>query len=365
MKNRSISRPGPEYRADSIRQQDLANTEKFRDVGRGARLIFVSGAARSGTTLVQNILDSHPDICGTPELLYLPDIVSLRRKLYNGIELGWIDLICSCQDVDQCIANFIESLLLPLADRSGCRFVSEKSPNHVLVFPELIELFPAVRFIHIVRDPRAVISSLLQVGIRQKAKKKKGFEPSDNTTKLWASIKYVKSCLRVGFAAAQVAPDRLLTVVYEELVQNPEGETKRLCEFLGIEWNEQMLHPAGVRHLGEKAIVNEIWYENAQQYYRDPDTSDIDKWKKYLTPSQQVRIAKAFKDFGDVGRFDYDLSTNSLSLSDWLIGSAWAGVMLAAEAGVTLAGEAGISMARRIPKLRKLVRALSATSGSR
>jgi len=357
MKNENISRPEPEYRADSIRQQDLANTEKFANVGRGARLIFVSGAPRSGTTLVQNILDCHPDICGIPELLYLPDIFLVRRKLYTGIELGWLDLICSRQDVDRCIANFIESLLLPLADRSGCRFVSEKSPSHVVVFPELLEVFPAARFIHIVRDPRAVISSLLQVGIRAKARKKKGFEPSDRMTRLWASIEHVKSCLGAGFAAARAAPDRVLTVVYEKLVQNPEDETKRLCGFLGIEWNEKMLHPASVKHLGEKAIVNEVWYENAQQYYRDPDTSDIDKWKKYLTHWQQVRIAMAFKDFGDIGRFGYDLSTNSLSLLDRLVGSAWAGAMLA--------GEAGIAMARRIPILRRLKRALGAVSASR
>ena len=42
-----------------------------------------------------------------------------------GLNLGWIDLICSRQDVDRCIANLIEDLLLRLAGRDGCRFVSE------------------------------------------------------------------------------------------------------------------------------------------------------------------------------------------------------------------------------------------------
>ena len=60
----------------------------------GSRFIFVGGAPRSGTTLVQNMLDSHPDILGGPEFIHIPDIINLRhinvldtvlRVLYVGI----------------------------------------------------------------------------------------------------------------------------------------------------------------------------------------------------------------------------------------------------------------------------------------
>lgn len=47
---------------------------------KGERLIFTGGAARSGTTLVQNILDSHPDIVGGPEFLHLEDLMAFKKK---------------------------------------------------------------------------------------------------------------------------------------------------------------------------------------------------------------------------------------------------------------------------------------------
>ncbi|NIA09336.1 MAG: hypothetical protein GWP10_06315 [Nitrospiraceae bacterium] len=118
------------------------------DPNRGKRLIFVGGAPRSGTTLVQNMLDSHPDILGGPEFLHIPHIINLRKGLQHSIEREWIDLICSYDDVDKAICLLIECLLLPLADRHGCKFLSEKTPENVLVFSELISLFPGARFIY-------------------------------------------------------------------------------------------------------------------------------------------------------------------------------------------------------------------------
>ena len=112
---------------------------------RGERRNFIGGAPRSGSTLVQNMLDSHPDICGAPELLHLRDIIDLRRKLHSSIELGWIDIICSHEDVDQLTASLVEGLLLPLADRQGCRLVSEKTPPNFLVFPELLKQIEFIR----------------------------------------------------------------------------------------------------------------------------------------------------------------------------------------------------------------------------
>ncbi len=271
------------------------------DRDRGNRLIFVGGAPRSGTTLVQNMLDCHPDIFGGPEFDHIPSIAALRKALIGSIESGRIDVFCTKADVDDAIGAFIERLLLPLADKNGCRFLSEKSPMNVVAFGDLLDLFPSARFFHVVRDPRATVSSLMQVAIRARAR---NFPQSPYTKNLGAAVQTVKQCDAAGFHAAAVAPDRVMALVYEKLVTDPENATKVVCSFLGVEWNAEMLHPGRKQHAGEKALDG-VWYDRAS-YYRDPVTDEIDKWKRLLPAEHQAFVTQAFKDDVNYKKLGYD-----------------------------------------------------------
>ena len=133
-------------------------------------LIFIGGSPRSGTTLIQNMLDSHPLVLGGPEFLHLPDIIELRRKLHSSISRGWIDIFCSREDVDTHLIEAINKLFLSLSKKYHCEIYSEKTPENILVFFELMELFPEAHFIQVIRDPRAILSSMQQVKQRAIAK---------------------------------------------------------------------------------------------------------------------------------------------------------------------------------------------------
>jgi len=286
--------------------------------GGASRFIFVGGSPRSGTTLIQNMLDSHPDIIGGPEFIHIPDIIDLREKLHHSISIEWIDLICSYDDVDNCIRSLIENLLLPFADKYGGKLLSEKTPQNVLVFSELISLFPEARFIHVVRDPRAIVASMLQAGVRAKDKE---IKTAEFTSNLNAAINYTKRSLKSGFDAYKIAPDKVVNVVYENLVTNPKSETIKICQFLKIQWSSQMLHSGRLKHLGEKAITSksdEIWYDS-KAYKRDPEVHHIDKWKTLLTSMQQATVAMSFKDNEDLTRLGYDFSINSLNKAYYFI----------------------------------------------
>jgi len=275
------------------------------------RLIFVGGCPRSGTTLVQNMLDSHSDVFGGPEFLHLQDVMDLRKKLQYSISVGWIDLFCSQNDLDHHLRTLIQNLFLPLADRQGCTYMSEKSPMNVLVFSELVEFFPEAHFIHIIRDPRAIVSSMKDVCTRAKQKQVDIPYFTANTS---SSIAYTARCFKAGFAAVKKAPDKILTIAYESLVKDPEKESKNMCKFIGLEWHSQMITPKEKKHLGEKAITtnsDEIWYD-VKTYYQDPHDNNIEKWKKRLSPIQQVRITRAFKDYEELRAFGYDFSLDSL-----------------------------------------------------
>ena len=288
------------------------NVDIMDRTGSGSRLIFVGGAPRSGTTLVQNMLDSHPLILGGPEFLHLTKIIELRRVLHSSISKGWIDIICSKDDVDGHLRSLVEQLFLPLADKNQAQFYSEKSPMNILAFPGLIELFPESRFIHVVRDPRAIVSSMQQVKDRAI---QKGLNTPFFTRSVSASIAYVSDCFDAGFTASEKFPDKVLTVVFENLLKDPTEQTKRICDFIGIAWDEQMLHPGEKKHIGERAITKnsgEIWY-NKQDYYRNPDSQNMEKWQGELSAREQIRTMMAFAGRADLKPCGYDFSLNRVT----------------------------------------------------
>lgn len=277
-----------------------------------ARLIFVGGCPRSGTTLLQNILDSHPLILGGPEFLHLHDIIDLRGKINTSIAREYINIICTKEEVDGYLASFVEDIFLRLADKKQCEFYSEKTPTNILVFSELIELFPEAHFIQVLRDPRSIVSSMQQV---RKRAIEKGLNRPYFIENSRASISYIKRCVAAGFLASKNEPDKVLTIVYEELLGSPEKETQKICKFLGIEWSEKMLYPGEKNHLGEQAITvksGEMWYDK-NMYNRNIDAGTTLKWQKNLTLGQQIKILLAFKDFSELESCGYDFSLNSLS----------------------------------------------------
>ena len=111
------------------------------------------------------------------------------------------------------------------------------------------------------------------------------------------------------------APGKVFTVMYEHLLETPERETKRICNYLGIEWNDLMLHPGDKEHLGSQALTkksNEIWY-NSKTYSQNLVISNKEKWKSELSLGQQLRITMAFMDNRELMQYGYDFSVDSLA----------------------------------------------------
>jgi len=287
-----------------------------RDQAAGANYIFVTGAPRTGTTLVQNMLDSHPDVLGLPEFKHLPDIIRLRNALQASIREGMIDKVCSPQQVDERIRALIEDFFKSVGDRYPCRWISEKTPQNTLFLEELIELFPAAKFIYVVRDPRAVVASLLKVEQKASAQGRSVGLSVRN------AIQSTKKYFQRGFNAQAKWPDKIHVAVYRDLVTYPERETKKICGFLGIEWVQSMLYPGQGDHLSESGMTcraNSIWYDR-KMFRRDPQPGEIEKWKARLTPTQQVRITRAFRHDKRLQDLGYRIDLSHLSRSQRLQG---------------------------------------------
>jgi hypothetical protein len=258
------------------------------------------------------MLDSHPLILGGPEFLHLPDIIDLRRKLHVSIDLEWIDLFFNKNDIDRYIIAIVEKIFLPLADKYHCQYYSEKTPDNILVFSELIDLFPESHFIYVNRDPRGIVSSMKRVKERAI---KKGIKPPHFCGNTAKSIAYTNRCIQAGFKASEKAPDKVLNLVFEKLLLNPEEETNRICKFIGVEWHEGMLQPGNKEHLGAQAITtksNELWY-NKDSYNQNVVIQNKEKWKRQLTNWQKIKVTWAFKDNVKLLESGYDFSLENMT----------------------------------------------------
>ncbi len=253
------------------------------DEADGHRLVFVGGAPRSGTTLLQKALNQHPSITGAGEFDFLPRIMTLFRSMEHSTEGGRIGDYFTTDELRLSFASFVESLLLPLADRRGTPLLSEKTPFNVLHFTDLAEVLPRARFVLVVRDPRDVITSILDVG--------KKASTIDRVSPAWTrdavlAARQVQRCLEAGHAAEEALGERLHTVRYEDLATAPEQTLRDVTAFLGLDFDPEML-----THSPHVTRLTGVWYDDAL-YHREVEASRIGRWQHDLDPAVATMVER-------------------------------------------------------------------------
>lgn len=195
------------------------------------RLIFVGGCPRSGTTLVQRILDCHPEIYGGPEFIFVSRIVDLFKDIRETIRLGGsIDAILDEEDLIHAFRRLLADLLLPKLQAEEVSYLSEKTPDNVLAFAWLEECAPEAKKMMVVRDPRDVVSSMLEVGRRQRSRT--GWALNCLRDPL-AAVNYMNQHLKAGLALAESSPN-CLVIYYEDVVSDPLAVANVMYRFIGV-----------------------------------------------------------------------------------------------------------------------------------
>lgn len=191
------------------------------------RPVFVIGAPRSGTSVLAWSLAQHSRFwtSGETDVLYElfgDGYVDLVLQRLRERPLNWF----SAQDVSH--SELMAALGLGFnrlfSSRSGGRRWIDQSPSYTMMVPELAEMFPGAQFVHIWRDGREVVRSMLRSGFSE----------------AWATD-FREACrvwrcgveLAAGYAARE--PDRCTSVRYADLVAEPEVTFAILFEFLGVQ----------------------------------------------------------------------------------------------------------------------------------
>ncbi len=262
------------------------------------QLVFVGGAPRSGTTLVQHVLDSHPLVYAGPEFNYLPYFLEFRDLLAHGVKSKSIDKFYQHQNVNSQIADLLRQTFAGTATHNGCKIFCEKTPSNALYFDELHKLFPEAKFIFVRRSPLSILASLKQV--KQRYKTKLGRLPLDYTRNVPSSVEFVKKCLEKGLSFVKGHPERSILIDYEKLVENPKEATKYLCEFLNIDWSSKMLEPK--KHAKSSTDQNEfngIWYDE-KMFFRNIDKKSLNNWKGKLRKREIHYISKHLSEYKNI-----------------------------------------------------------------
>jgi LPS sulfotransferase NodH len=245
------SRPAPARPAVRRALEAYGLRECFEDCAP----IFVVGAPRSGTSLLARMLDAHPAIGLSDELCFFDIVLEARRDLPElddpeRIErlralLPRMDHVRYWADGEALIeaalerlradsrpswAAFYRHLMEPRAVRKGALRFGEKTPWNVRHLEALEALFPNARFVHVVRDPRAVVASKRKL-------------PRSSSDVLTNAVKWsidVAAAARYRDGAPERA-ERLLEIRYEDLVRTPEPVLRRVTDFLGEPFDPAML----------------------------------------------------------------------------------------------------------------------------
>ncbi len=220
---------------------------------RSATPIFVVGMPRSGTTLIEQIVSSHRLVTGAGELDY--------------VEFFGSAMATGCSDIShEALLNFRHNYLEKLKRHSGGKqFITDKMPQNFRYIGLLAAAFPEAKFIHVKRHSSAVCWGNF-----------KTYFSAKDLGYAWAMddiVTYFKLYQNLMEFWDSVLHRRIYNLDYELLTDNQEPETRKLIDYIGLDWDENCLFPEG----NTRSVLTASSLQVRQKVYR----GSSDEWKKY------------------------------------------------------------------------------------
>jgi len=227
-----------------------------------ARPVFIVGMPRTGTTLVEQILASHPNIYGLGEV---PDM----RKIGQSLGFYERDPTAFAQAAEAMLGQQTRDLarrylqVMTRAPEDAVR-CTDKNPHNYEMLGLIALLFPNARVVHCRRDPMdTCVSCFMQ-----------NFNDSHGYNSDLAVLgSYYREYARLMEHWHRVLPIGMFDLDYEEMVADQEATSRRLIEFLGLEWDDACLDFFNA----ERAVATPSRWQVRQPVYG----TSIKRWKRY------------------------------------------------------------------------------------
>jgi hypothetical protein len=273
---------------------------------RGAtdRPLLVGGCPRSGTTLLGSMLHSHPLLAIPPETRFALEgyrdrerfgdlrqedrraafgtwVVSGETTRFANLGLDGDTVVAAIRQAPPTVGSLVGTVFAEFAAAHGKSRWGDKRPKYIEAMRSIFRMFPDAQFIHLVRDARGCTASLKQLGWW-------GYGTGGALARWQRSIE-------AGIEAREwCRPDQYLEVRYEDLVADPVPELRRICDYLGIDYDDEM-----VNHQAGAALINKAYHTRVAQ---PVDDKAVAKWRTVLTPEElalvEERVGHLLDEFG-------------------------------------------------------------------
>jgi hypothetical protein len=226
--------------------------------------VFLVGFPRSGTTMLEQILASHPDIEAMAERSCLVDSQDAFTIPMDGLDrLATLD--------GDSAGTYRESYWARVAEEGSTpsrRVFVDKMPLYSVFLCLVAKLFPRAKILFALRDPRDVVLSCFR---RRFVMTQQMYE----LTSLESAANYYDGVMRLADIYRERLGLEILDLRHEDLIADLEGETQRLCDFLGVTWNPAM------EDFAHTATTRSVNTPSGPQLARGLSTQGMGQWRRY------------------------------------------------------------------------------------
>lgn len=223
----------------------------------------------------------------------LVGLQSLSMVRWNNVVIEPIKLFEKIRRKPRSLTMVATEILIEAAEQLGKTVVMDKSLDNVHDWREILRLYPKAKFINLVRDPRAQVASMNRAIIHE-------FDTFLNA-KIWAQAHVAARELILAH------PKSVLTIRFEDWIEDQEGVLKQVCNFLEFPFSKQMLKIETSDEAKKIARQSQLWESNDSA----PIRRYIDKFKSALTEEEIAIVESVTKE----GMKTYGYS--SLAKIDW------------------------------------------------
>jgi len=226
--------------------------------------IFLIGFARSGTTLLENVLAAHPDVVALGE----KEALAAANEAYLSTDKGIDRLAVASEERLAELRRDYWQHVERFCGAVGGKVFIDKRPMGALKLPLIVKLFPSAKILFAVRDPRDVILSCYR---RQFLLNPAMYELLDlrGAARFYDQMMRLAKIFRTRFGLPW------LETRHESLVADFDGEMARVLAFAGLGWSDEM------RAFADKARARDIWTPSATQVVKGLNAEGVEQWRHY------------------------------------------------------------------------------------